>query len=165
MKLIKGATLKQQMNHVDRILKGFSGRLHKTVVGLVTPFPISSYSETSEKPIIRYMFPADGKITAGGMCIEGMPKAGVSINITVCSGLECESKVVETKRQHVAISPNLEVKFGSRLIIKVDPVNDGDVVSDIWIAFLWVPAVKDTEVKQFLIDDLLEKREDILKEV
>lgn len=155
MKLIKGNTLKKQMESVDRILKSYSYKLHKTTTGLITPFPISSYSETSEKPVIRYMFPADGKITAGGMCIEEMPKAGVSINITVCSGLECESKVVETKRQHIAISPNLEVKFGSRLIIKVSPVNEGDIVSNIWIAFLWVPVIKDIETRQFLIDDLM----------
>lgn len=155
MKLIKGNTLKKQMESVDKILKSYSYKLHRTSTGLITPFPISNYSETSEKPIIKYMFPADGKITAGGMCIEGMPKAGVSVNITVCSGLECESKVVETRRHNTAISPNLKVRFGSRLIVKIDPINDGDVVSDIWIAFLWIPAVKDIEARQFLIDDLL----------
>jgi len=159
MKMIKGDTLEKQIKHIDRILKLQSRRLHKTVTGVITPFPISGYCENPEEGIVlRYMFPAGGKITVGGMFVENMPKQGVNIETIVYQKLTHISKIAFSKRQSIMIEPNANVDAGDRLLIKVTSVNKEEVVSGIWIAFLWTPAVKDSEIKPFLIS-ALEKTE------
>ena len=158
MNIIKGNTLKKQMESVDKILKAYSYRLRKTATGFVTPFPISKYSDLSGT-VLRYMFPIGGKITVGGVYIEEMPKSGVDIKVTVCSGPLCDSKSVTSKKNPVAVMPDFEVFPGTRLVVEISPANDKETASGIWIAFLWVPKVKDTEIKQFLVEDLMKIEE------
>jgi len=155
MKMIKGDTLEKQIKHIDRILKLQSRRLHKTVTGVITPFPISGYCEyPKEDVVLRYMFPASGKITVGGMFVENMPKHGINIETIVYQKLTYISKTAFSKRQSIMIEPNANVEAGDRLLIKVASMNEEEVVSGIWIAFLWTPAVKDSEIRPFLIDAL-----------
>ena len=155
MKIIKGETLEKQMNHVDRILKSYSIRLHKTVTGIITPFPISNYSETSaDGVVLRYMFPAYGKVTIGGMFVEDMPKHGVNVVATIYRGQAVDSKTFFSKRQSIIINPDIKVSAGDRMLIKVETVSSEESVSGIWIAFLWTPEVKDSVVKELEINDL-----------
>jgi len=157
--MIKGDTIEKQMNHVDRILKSYSRRLHKTVTGVITPFPISNYSETPiDDVVLRYMFSANGKITIGGMFIDSMPKNGINIQTIIHRGDAEISKTTFSKRQSVIMNPDTDVEVGDRMVIKVIPVNKEESVSGIWIAFLWTPAVKDSEIRPFLIN-ALEKTE------
>lgn len=157
--MIKGETLEKQMEHVDRILKQYSHRLHKTITGVITPFPISSYSETPiDDVVLRYMFSAEGKVIVGGIFIDNMPKTGVDITTIVHRGDSVSSKTFFSKRQSTIINPDVDVKVGDRLIIKVETVKLEEVVSGIWTAFTWTPKVKDAMIKQFLIEDL-EKNE------
>lgn len=159
MKMIKGETLEKQMKHVDRILKQYSHRLHKTVTGVITPFPISGYSETPiDDVVLRYMFPASGKVVVGGVFIEKMPKNGVDILTTIYRGSIMESRTFFSKRQSTVIEPNVDIVVGDRLIVKVLTVKPEESVSGIWTAFTWSPEVKDSVIKQFLIKDL-EKNE------
>ena len=160
MKMIKGETLEKQMRHVDRILRQYSHRLHKTVTGVITPFPISGYSEAPiDDVVLRYMFPADGKITVGGLFVEDMPKHGVDITTTILQTSTQISNTVFSKKQSIIVTPNVKVSAGDRLIIRVIPVSNEETVSGIWITFLWTLAIKDSEIKQFLIKDL-EKNEE-----
>ena len=162
MKTIKGETLEKQMEHVDRILKSYSRRLHKTVVGIITPFPISNYSETPiDDIVLRYMFPANGKITVGGMFVENMPKVGINIQTIIYRGDAEISKTYFSKRQSIIMQPNVDVEIGDRMLIKVNTMKEEDIVSGIWIAFLWTPIIKDSVIKQFLIE-ALEKNEEIV---
>ena len=155
MKLIKGETLEEQMKHVDTILKRMSMKLHKTITGVITPFPISGYvSNPIDKVVLRYMFPADGKITVGGTFIESIPKEGIDIylNIHRVDG-NIDSKSIFVKKQSVMIKPDVDVFCGDRLVISIDS-KGGESVSGVWTSFLWVPNIRDSEVKKFLIDDL-----------
>ena len=155
MKLIKGETLESQMRSVDKILDRFSRRLHKTVTGVITPFPISGYvSSPVGKVILRYMFPADGRITVGGAFIESIPKGGIDIylNIHRVDG-NIDSKSIFVKKQSIVIKPDMDVFCGDRLVISVDS-KGGESVSGVWTSFLWVPTVRDSEIKKFLLDDL-----------
>ena len=155
MKMIKGDNLKAQMEHVDRILKGYSYRLHKTITGIITPFPISSYSESPINDVVlRYMFPAEGIITIGGLFIENMPKGGVDVSTTIYQKSAQVNNTVFSKRQSIIIEPYVSVSASDRLLIKIIPKIEGETVSGIWIAFLWTPAIKDSEIKPFLIEAL-----------
>lgn len=154
MVIIKGETLEEQMKSVDVILKRMFKRLHKTVVGVITPFPISGYAQDStDRVILRYMFPTDGKITVGGAFIEVIPKDGVDIYTNIHRGDSVISRTLWTNKRYVLIEPDVDILAGDRLVVSVVPKSGGEV-SGIWISFLWAPKVKDSVVKQFLIEDL-----------
>ena len=154
MKLIQGETIEEQMKHVDVILKRMSLKLHKTVVGVITPFPISGYASVPvNKVVLRYMFPADGTITIGVAFIENMPAEGIDIYINLHRGDAVESTSVFTKKQAVMVEPDAEVIVGDRLVVSIDPKGQGEV-SGIWTSFLWTPKIRNAEIRQYLIDDL-----------
>ena len=151
--MIKGDTTEDKMKHLNVLLKRMSKKLHKTVVGVITPFPISSYAKDPvDNVVLRYMFPASGKITVGGAYIENMPKDGIDIYTNIHREESVISTSVWTKKKYVLINPDAEILAGDRLVVSVK--SRGGDVSGIWVSFLWVPEVKDSEVKQFLIDDL-----------
>lgn len=164
MKLIKGDTLEKQMKHVDKILKSYSYQLRKTVTGIITPFPVSNYSDLSGI-VLRYMFPIAGKITVGGVYIEQMPKAGVDIEITVFDGLMYNSKTIVSKRNSIAINPNFKAVSGTRLTVKVTPVIEEEIASGIWTAFLWTPEINEAEVKQFLTNSLVKEADNVTRQI
>lgn len=154
MKVIKGETLEEQMKHVDTILKRFSRRLHKTTAGIISPYPISSYVQSPIGGVVlRYMFPISGKITLGALYIEGMPKSGVDIYAVVHLEETYKSEVFFTKEASILIEPDIDIVAGSRLVLSVRAKGEEEVFG-IWTSLLWVPEVRDSVVKQFLIDEL-----------
>ena len=104
--------------------------------------------------VLRYMFPANGTITVGGLFIENMPKGGVDISTTIHQELTQISNTVFSKKRSVIIEPNAKISASDRLLIKVIPKIEGEIVSGIWIAFLWTPRIKDSEIRPFLIEAL-----------
>ena len=154
MKIIKGETTEKQIEHIDTILKRLLRKTHKTAAGIISPYPISSYVQSPIGGVVlRYMFPAVGKITLGALFIETMPKSGVDICATIYLEDAHKSEVFFTKKVSVLIKPDIDVVAGSRLVLSVRTKDEEDVYG-IWTSLLWVPEVKDSITKQFLIDEL-----------
>lgn len=154
MKLVKGETVEKQIEHIDTILKRFSRRLHKTAAGVIPPYPISGYVQSPVGGVVlRYMFPSDGSITLGALYIETMPKSGVDIYAVVHLGETYKSEVFFTKKASVLIKPDIDIAAGSRLVLSVKTRGEEEVFG-VWASFLWVPRVKDSIVKEFLMDEL-----------
>ena len=154
MKIIKGKTAEEQLKSVDTILTRFSRRLHKTVTGVITPYPISNYVQTPmDGVVLRYMFPVDGMIILGGVFIEDMPKSGVNVYAVIHAEEGHKSETFFVDRKSFLVKPNIDVSAGSRLVLSVIPKAD-EQVSGIWVSFLWAPEIKDGIIKRFLIDGL-----------
>ena len=155
MKILRGKSLEEQMNHVDSILERFSKKMGvMTGKGIITPFPISGYAYVPIKDaVLRYMFPVDGTILVGAIYIEQMSKAGVEVHVTISLGDVHKSEQFFTDRNSMTIKPNISVVGGSRLTVYVKSKGGGEVFG-IWVSFLWAPEVKDSIVKQFLIEEL-----------
>lgn len=165
MKFIKGDTVESQIRHIDIVLTRFSRRLHKTVTGIVTPYPISNYvSVPVDDVILRYMFPARGMITVGSFHIETMPKSGIHLSTSLENDIGKSEKSYFVKRNRMLIEPNADVFSGDRLTIQVKRVNAEEGLAGIWVSFLWVPVVSDAEVKRHLIDSLDKQENDYASE-
>ncbi len=52
----------------------------------------------------------------------------------------------------MVVSPNTPVKGGDCLDISIEP--GSELVTEVWVSFLWVPSVKDIEAKSYLIEEL-----------
>jgi hypothetical protein len=153
MRILKGSTLEEQMKSVDTILSRQSRRLNKTAKAIVTPFPISNYVDIPiDNVVMKYMFPADGTISVGYLCVEKMPREGVNLLMRIDIGELYREEQMFVKKSPLLIKPNISISAGSRLTVSVVP-REGEI-SGVWIAFLWSPEVKNAVIKKFLIDEL-----------
>jgi len=162
MKIIKGETLEKQMKSVDVILSRFSRRLHKTAAGIITPFPISNYVQTPlDGVILKYMFPAAGKILSGVVYIEDMPRSRVDLCTVMWRGGTSDSRSLFIEKKLTVVHPGIEVLTGDRLTVSV-VAKDEVQPSGVWISLLWEPKVSDVVVKKFLIEELDKQQEEEL---
>lgn len=158
MKIVKGDTVEKQIKHIDVILDRFSRRLHKNTIGIIPPHPISNCVSLlpTDGVVLRYMFPIDGSIILGALHIDNMPKSGVDVYTVAHVGDSPKSETFFTKKQLTIVKPDISVSAGTRLVVSVR-VKDGEQVSGVWVSLLWVPEIKGTVIKQFLIDELERK--------
>jgi len=133
-------------------------RLSKTakINSYITPFPVSSYAAgiPDDGVVLRYMFPGSGRISNACLYIEGKIEKKSNIFLAARS-ITPKDVSTGTKipivRNFNQIGLDLAVSAGDR----TEMVITSDMeISGIWIAFLWLPAVGDVEIKKFLQGEL-----------
>jgi hypothetical protein len=159
VKIVKGNTAEEKLTSVDLILSRITKRVKKHACAMISPIPISNYTEIVTGPLLKYMFPAAGIISDILIYVEVMPKAGINLIATLASGTGAVSKNSFTKKQLSIADSDFEVIAGDRITVEVEKVKDEEIVSGIWIAFLWTPSKASIEVKQFLLDEILKEVE------
>ena len=144
-----------RLKNLEIVTKRLMRRAHKKIVGIVTPYPISSAvtGDKVEGTILKYMFPCDGKITKGMIRLENKPKKWVSINIKIFNDSTSAIKGFMLEKKAMAIEPDLDILAGDCMEISVVP-NEADVVKEVWVSLLWKPLVKEVEAKSFLLTEL-----------
>lgn len=144
----------KRIEDLEIITRRLMRRATKRIVGLVTPYPISSavFGDAVKGPILRYMFPCDGTITRGFIKLGNKPKNPIALIIKVFSNQKSEAKGFEVEKRALSIEPKLSVTAGDCLEISLEPGDE--VVTEVWISFLWKPEMKDAEAKSFLIEEL-----------
>jgi hypothetical protein len=160
VKIVKGKTTNEKLDSIDLILSRLTKREKKHAYAMISPIPISSYTEIIAGPLLKYMFPAAGVVSDILIYVEVMPKAGINLTATLASGTGAISKNSFTKKQLSIADSDFDVIAGDRITVEVEKVKDEEIVSGIWIAFLWTPSKASIEVKQFLLDEILKGTED-----
>uniref|UniRef100_A0A6M3IEB2 Uncharacterized protein n=1 Tax=viral metagenome TaxID=1070528 RepID=A0A6M3IEB2_9ZZZZ len=135
-------------------------RASKRAVAMITPYPISNavFGDKVSGAVLRYMFPCDGVITKGFVRLGQKPKKDVMLEVKMFNDSGSTMKGFALSKKSIAIEPEIKVKAGDCLEISL--ALSEEVVSEIWVAFLWKPVVSDIEVKSFLIEEL---ESDLLK--
>ena len=136
---------------VDRLMR----RSNKVAKALVTPFPISNcvLGDNISGTVLRYMFPASGKILKGGVFLDAKPGESVTVEVSISNSTGGLSKTYAMQRQNLVIEPDMAVQSWDRLSVSIFPFGE-TVINVVWIAFLWVPDVKEVDVKKCLIEEL-----------
>ena len=144
----------QRIKQLETVTKRLMRRATKKSVALVTPYPISNavFGENVKGPVLRYMFPCDGVVTKGVVRLGSKPKTSVMLGIKMFNEIGSASRGFVLDKKFLSIQPNLPVVAGDCLEISLDP--GIDIVTEIWISFLWKPGVKDVEAKSYLIEEL-----------
>jgi hypothetical protein len=153
MKVIKGETSEQQLDHVDKILDRMSRRLHKTVVGIIPPNLTFNYIKTpgEDGVLLRAIFPG-GKLTKGFMFIDKYADKNAVNFIAELIGLQgTQSRTFNTRKQLLIFEPNLDLEIGDRLIFKTD---EPTKIEGVWIGFLFQIDIKDSVQKTYVIEQL-----------
>lgn len=146
--------MEDRLANIELITKRLMRRAKKTSVALITPYPISNavFGEKVEGPILRYMFPCDGVVTKGYVRLGKKPKQSIELEVKMFNDSSSNMKGFVLSRKFLSIEPNLPVKAGNCLEITLIPSEE--IVTEIWISFLWKPTVKDLEAKSYLIEEL-----------
>ncbi len=146
--------MEDRLANIELITKRLMRRAKKASVALITPYPISNavFGEKVEGPILRYMFPCDGVVTKGYVRLGKKPKQSIELEVKMFNDSSSNMKGFVLSRKFLSIEPNLPVKAGDCLEITLIPSEE--IVTEIWISFLWKPTVKDLEAKSYLIEEL-----------
>lgn len=109
----------------------------------VTPYPIFGYIKTPDDGVVfRGLFHVDGSITGGTVAIDKMPEGGVVLS-AIIKDKEGEKAIsYGVKKDIVSIDTAVEVEAGSKVTIKVTPVNPEKEIVGVWTSLLWTPGMK-----------------------
>jgi hypothetical protein len=151
---IEGSTPNEKFNHIERVLRRMSLRLHKTIVGIIPPTIVFEYVQKPPEDgvLLRAILPS-GKLTKGFMYVEkyaGTQMVNFSAEIHKTDG-SLQTKKFTTRKQSLVIEPDLPVDIGDRLIFKAD---DPLSVEGIWIGFMFQIDRKDSIQETFVIDQI-----------
>jgi len=159
--------MEERVNKLEKITARLMRRAGKRMSAFITPYPISNavFGEKLEGPVLRYMFPCDGTITKGYIRLGNKPKKSIAFEIRMFNEDASTTKGFTVDKRFLFVKPEIPVFAGDCLEIKISP--DEEIVTEVWIAFLWKPTVNNTEVKDFLIEEMendLQKRKKSLTE-
>jgi len=144
----------KRISFIEKVVTRLARRTKSRTSAMVTPYPISACVKGNIKGnILRYMFPLDGTIDKAIISFDKKPKEIIYVGAKVGGEGGISSKGFTLEKKHTSMTLPLQVKAGDKLSVNVD-VSDNEVVDEIWIAFTWIPNVKDTKLKTMLIEEL-----------
>lgn len=146
----------KRISFIEKVVTRLARKSIKKITGVITPYPISNcvIGEDIRGDVLKYMFPLRGKINKGLIVLGSKPKEGIVVGLTLTNDLGSNAKSYVITKKTMAVDPNVDVYSGDRLTISVHPTNEETKVSEIWIAFTWVPLVEDAQLKSCLIEEL-----------
>lgn len=144
----------KRIEDLERTTERLMRRAGKKTSALITPYPISNavFGVKVEGVILRYMFPCDGVISKGMFRLNKKPKNEVYGLAKIFNDNEEHSKGFTITKKSLSAILDIEIKSGDCLEISITAVED--ILTEVWVAFLWKPTMFDIEVKSFLIEEL-----------
>lgn len=152
----KGQINEERISLIETVVERLARRAKKRATGLITPVPISgaAFGDDVKGSVLRYMFPCDGTILKGMLRFGPKLKDGVAVTIHLTNDLGETSQGFIVDKRLFTIEPNIAISGGDCIDISIAPIDSEQRILEAWISFLWVPTVKDTVAKSYLIDEL-----------
>jgi len=140
---------------IERIVGRLSRRSRKKMTALLTPYPISNavLGENVEGNILHYFFPCTGKVTKGAIDLGKRPKESLILNVEFKGEEVGRGKNFTLDRKLTILDLDIDVKEFDKLTASLTNESD-QPITEVWIGFMWVPAIRDIEAKSFLFKDL-----------
>lgn len=144
-----------RISFIETIITRLIRRAKKTTRALVTPYPISNavFGDKVEGAILRYMFPCDGVISKGFIKLGVKPKTTIILDMKIFNSTSSNTKGFVLYKIAEAVDINIPVKAGDCMEIVLHP-EPAEIVTEVWLSFLWKPTTSDVETKSFLISEL-----------
>jgi hypothetical protein len=146
-----------KINKLSKAVERLGRRAVKQTSAVITPVPISNcvMGEEVKGDVLKYLFPCPGVISKGGIFLNTKPKEGAAVILTIENELGGNSRSYQMSRRNLLFEPDIRVDTWDRLTASFFVVNpEEDKMTEVWIALLWTPTIKDVTVKNYLIDQL-----------
>ena len=148
----------EKVKKLELVVERLSRRSRKQTSVLMTPYPLSScLIGDVNGEILRYLFCCSGALTKGGIFLNIKPKTDAFVTLSIANEFGGTSKTYPVVRRNLVFEPEIEINTWDRLTVtfsSVEPEKESDKITEVWFALLWVPSVKEADVKNFLIDEL-----------
>lgn len=150
--------MEDRVKKLELIVSRLARKQPKRMSAMVTPFPISNavFGENISGPILRYMFPCLGTVTKGLITIDKRPSEVAIVGYEINNGLHNTKNTYTMTSKKFLVEPKVSVDSGDQLTVSIFPTGE-DVIEEVWISFLWVPQIREVDIKRILIDDLLKE--------
>lgn len=144
----------KRVEDLELITKRLMRRASKKSAAMITPYPISNavFGEDVKGVILRYMFPCDGVISKGMFRLGAKPKKEVLGVAKIFNDETMQSKGFTISKKSLKVDLDISIKSGDCLEVSIASADE--VLTEVWVAFLWKPTMSDVEVKSFLIEEL-----------
>jgi len=158
-------TFEERLNKLETIVSRLARKSKKTASAMITPYPISFCvsGDDVKGRLMKYLFPAKGIIKRGLVTLDRAPSSNAEVTIEVSGKKGGSAKSYMIERGSFSFEPNMEITTGDLLTVSIYPDKD-DKFTEVCVALYWVPHVKETEVKQHLIDDIDKEAASILND-
>jgi len=157
----------ERIDHIEKVVTRLARKSNNLSSVLITPYPISNaiFGEDVKGSILRYMFPCKGAIAKGLIKLGNKPKGGAEVKIKISNNSYSDSRGFIINSLQLMMKPELDVSPGDCLDISIEPVNDTEKLKEVWVSFLWIPTIKDVDIKHFLIEELDKLEESTIEEL
>jgi len=159
-KRVRGESINDKIDSIDRHLDNLYKRAGKYVVGALPPVPVFDYVTAPELEtgvVLRRLFPGPGMISKGAMFIEEyLDKGEATITVEVFGPLGGSNVKLPTRQQMITVTPNLPVDAGFRLVVSIDPPG---LVKGVWTSFLLEVGWRQCKTEKFLLEELAKLQE------
>ena len=154
MKLIKGRTLDERLQSVDKLLSWMSKRLNKKVLGVIPPIPFDTFVEEvpGDGVLFKKFFVLSGTISRGLLYVEEMPSNSQAVLTVSIAGPDGGAHVDVPMKKTMQVAPNMQVLPGQRLTVSVNPP---DGIRGVWVGLLLEPVIAQIQKEQFLLEQLV----------
>ena len=157
----------KRISFIERVVSQMARRSKKTTSAIITPYPISSCTigEDVKGDILRYLFCAKGVLKKLLIVLGNKPSTGVSVDISISNDAGGSTKNYIVTKKTSIFEPAIEVFSSDKLSVSISPIDpEKDKVTEVWVAFMWVPSIGEAEIKKCLIDSLEEEADDLSEE-
>lgn len=153
--MLKGS-VSEKLDQIDRYIWELKIRSGNYVIGITPPIPVFDYTDTPgvDGVVFRKIMPSDGVVTVGCMWVDQLDKKQSPIATLIVEDRDGSNSLnISIDRQALAIKPDMPVKFGQRITLKITPIES---CQGIWTAFLFNVARDNLEANQQLMSGFLD---------
>jgi hypothetical protein len=146
--------MENRVKRLETITDRLMRRAKKRASIIIPPSSISHVviGDDIQGIIFRYMFPCDGTVYKGVVRFDHKPKTDVFLNVRLFNDEDSQSTGFNINRKIVSKHIGIDVKEGDCLSVTIEP--DSEILTEVWLSFTFIPTIRDSSAKSFLIDEL-----------
>lgn len=155
-----------RISFIEKVVSRLARRAKKRTSAIITPYPISGClaGDPVDGEVLRYIFCASGMVSRAIISLNKLSETGVAVSVAISNEAGGEMKSFMVRKKSTIIEPNIPISMGDKMIVSAKVIEpEKNKVNEIWVGFLWVPKVRDSYVKSFLIDSLERGADDLLE--
>ena len=140
---------------IERVISRLVRRSHRVASAMIPPVPITAYvsnGNISGSVLKSLLF--KGKIIKGAIQFGNKPKGEIRVDVKLLVDNKGTTKTFYVSGMKDTIDVDVETFDGSILEVSIYPINDKDVITEVFVSLLWISHRQNSEVKKFLIDEL-----------
>jgi len=146
--------MEDRVKKLEKIVERLMRRSKKRASIIIPPSSISHVVAgiDIQGVIFRHMFPCDGTVYKGVVRLDHAPKKHIFLSVRLFDDEDSQSVGFSIGSKIVSKDIGIAIKEGDCLEVTIEPGDE--IITELWLSFTFIPTLKDSDAKSFLIDEL-----------